>query len=73
MGMFPYDCVVCGGGYNRCGKNKQKIMCDGYSCKGGQFCWENKCYVKDVKTKKWVKAFYCGVINVEDKKKYSIY
>lgn len=43
MGMFPYTCKICGGGYVRCG-NKD---CDVYECQGGQFCWEDEVYFVD--------------------------
>jgi hypothetical protein len=36
MGMFPYECVICGGGEIRCGSDN----CDD-DCDGGQFCWES--------------------------------
>ena len=43
MGEFPYECVKCGGAYERCGAN-----CDpadkenGCGGEGGQFCWEDE-------------------------------
>ena len=40
MGCFPYNCLICGGGYKRCG-NKD---CEDKNCRGGQFCYEDECY-----------------------------
>jgi len=37
MGMFPYECQHCGGGYERCGN----ASCENEDCKGDQFCWED--------------------------------
>lgn len=36
MGIFPYTCQKCGGGYNRCG-NQGNCEPD---CLGGQMCYE---------------------------------
>jgi hypothetical protein len=50
--MFPYNCDICGGGYNRCGARcsceaHEDCTC-GYAehlpCDGGQFCWEEEVY-----------------------------
>lgn len=51
MGCFPYECVKCGGGYKRCGNQKEhaKINYDEkaiYWCDGGQFCWENSLIIQ---------------------------
>lgn len=35
MGLFPYTCEACGGGYERCGVVEHK------NCSGGQFCYED--------------------------------
>lgn len=55
MGMFPYTCDMCGGGYSRCvygghppesytgAKNDYKGTLD--PCKDGQFCWEDNCII----------------------------
>jgi hypothetical protein len=55
MGMFPYTCELCGGGYSRCvygghppdsytgAKNDYKGTLD--PCKDGQFCWEDNCII----------------------------
>ena len=37
MGVFPYDCCVCGGGNFRCG-NKN---CKNKDYGGNKFCWED--------------------------------
>jgi len=44
MGMFSYECAVCGGGDRRCGAGHE----DG--CLGGQFCWEDACMIQIVDT-----------------------
>ena len=71
MGMFPYECCECGGGYERCSntnnnkkRRKGNVMfdCDDINCCGGQFCWESKCYIKDADNE-WIKAFYTGYGN----------
>lgn len=51
MGMFPYYCVYCGGGYSRCGSNCSSNTPSSNTpsantpsgCQGGQFCWEEDC------------------------------
>lgn len=43
MGMYPYDCVLCGGAYSRCGNEEHPRR-----CKGGQFCWEDAVYCQVV-------------------------
>ena len=40
MGLFPYDCEVCGGGFQRCGVLKHQ------NCLGGQFCFEENVIIK---------------------------
>lgn len=48
MGMYPYDCVICGGAYDRCGTGQEEeCECGG---EGGQFCWENSvvCQVEKI-------------------------
>ena len=42
MGIFPYTCEICGGGYKRCGNKKN---CERY-CTGGQMCYEDNVVVK---------------------------
>ncbi len=37
MGLFPYECDKCRGGDFRCGSTVCKS-----TCKGGQFCWEER-------------------------------
>jgi hypothetical protein len=46
MGYFPYDCIYCGGGYNRCGANHEDEEDEDHEadpCTGGQGCWEDAC------------------------------
>lgn len=47
MGMFPYDCIYCGGGYDRCGADHdhdhEEDEDEVEPCEGGQFCWEPDC------------------------------
>lgn len=45
MGMFPYDCIYCGGGYDRCGADHEDYEDEDEvePCEGGQFCWEPDC------------------------------
>ena len=42
MGLFPYECIKCGGAYERCA-TKCNPADTGNSCGGigGQFCWED--------------------------------
>jgi len=42
MGIFPYTCEICGGGYNRCGNQSNQgdqSTCES-GCPGGQMCYE---------------------------------
>ena len=56
MGMFPYECIECGGGDYRCGRGED---CENYpNCEGGQFCWENESYV--LHNGKWINTSYDG-------------
>ena len=56
MGVFPYDCIECGGGYYRCGRGED---CEDYpNCEGSQFCWENESYV--LHNGKWINTSYDG-------------
>jgi len=56
MGMFPYDCIECGGGYYRCGRGTK---CNIYpKCDGGQFCWEDRSYI--LYNGKWIDTTYNG-------------
>ena len=41
MGLFPYECKICGGAYKKCNYKKH---CK--SCKGGQMCWEEDVMIK---------------------------
>ncbi len=54
MGFFPYDCVKCGGAYERCGAKcdpaDTKSGCGG---EGGQFCYEDT--VVCIVDKLWVR------------------
>jgi hypothetical protein len=44
MGQFPYDCVICGGGRERCAHDAvEHGPCDDTS---GQFCWEDCLVIK---------------------------
>ena len=45
MGQFPYECVMCGGAYDRCA-NKCKVgdYDNGCGGLGGQFCWDPKVF-----------------------------
>jgi hypothetical protein len=45
MGMFPYHCIVCGGGYKRCGRTHDHLSAGEEPCQGDQFCWQDKCVV----------------------------
>jgi hypothetical protein len=38
MGIFPYTCELCGGGYQRCALSE--IDEEHHDCEGGQFCYE---------------------------------
>lgn len=67
MGMFPYTCDVCGGGYNRCGNPQCKP-----DCEGGQMCWEEECYVLVKGTIYEGKYDGYGRINVDNSKKIYI-
>ena len=40
MGVFPYQCQRCGGGYYRCGN----IECAEGACGGSLVCWETRLY-----------------------------
>ncbi len=42
MGIFPYTCEICGGGYNRCGN---QISCSP-DCNGSQMCYEDTVVIK---------------------------
>nr|QBK86608.1 MAG: hypothetical protein LCMAC102_04030 [Marseillevirus LCMAC102] len=68
MGMFPYECPICGGGYKRCGSDD----CDDDECDGGQFCWENEVYFKwKGKYRKGKYSGY-GYVKYENKEIYSL-
>ena len=42
MGLFPYTCPECGGGYHRCGtKHDNDEGDESIECDGGQCCWED--------------------------------
>jgi hypothetical protein len=42
MGQFPYECIACGGAYERCGVGCKPSDAEGCVGNGGQFCWEDK-------------------------------
>ena len=44
MGLFPYTCRYCQGGFYRCG-NKAHHKDGEPICTGDQFCWEQQCVV----------------------------
>ena len=41
MGQFPYECIACGGAYERCGANCKPSDENGCGGDGGQLCWED--------------------------------
>ncbi len=45
MGLFNFECFVCGGGYCRCCNNECPPQSDGTRCSGGQFCWSPRAIV----------------------------
>ncbi len=50
MGFFPYECVKCGGAYERCGAKCDPADTEsGCGGEGGQFCYEDKvvCIVEE--------------------------
>lgn len=42
MGLFPYECIACGGAYERCGSGCKPDDDNGCGGEGGQFCWEDR-------------------------------
>ncbi len=68
MGMFPYECGVCGGGYKICGAKHTKRIYSDYGCgdklhssdcDGGQFCWDEQCMIK-LSNGKFTHGYYSG-------------
>ena len=67
MGLFSYECPICGGGEQRCGTNHES---DGYVsdyvCDGGQCCWENNVIYKELGSNCYEEATYSGYGYVEN-------
>jgi hypothetical protein len=67
MGQHPYECSLCGGGYQRCGRQagqeNEDGPCEEAECKGDQFCWEENVVVvllNGPNAGKWFEAKYKG-------------
>ena len=75
MMMFPYTCVVCGGGYKRCGQELHQDQDE--ECAGGQFCWEDEAVVVGPfkwlhgpkEDKRWINNF----IKCKENKQHALY
>jgi len=61
MGIFPYTCVECGGGYQRCGDSECEV-----DCGGGQTCYEEAVVIEHCGT--LIEGIYdgYGVIDTVD-------
>tara|TARA_B100000745_G_C20109697_1_gene379810 strand:+ start:406 stop:1023 length:618 start_codon:yes stop_codon:yes gene_type:complete len=59
MGLFPYDCPICGGGEERCGTTHDDYDSD-YCCSGGQCCWENDVIFKEFGSNCYELGYYSG-------------
>ena len=62
MGMFPYDCVKCGGGDMRCGNT----ACKNKKCSGDQFCWEDDMVFKVGRSKIYGRYDGYGRMSIND-------
>lgn len=49
MGGWPYDCKICGGAYQACGRNKPCEEHKEDNSLGSQFCWEEFAVMTPIK------------------------
>ena len=69
MGLFPYDCPICGGGEERCGTNHDDDGSESdYVCTGGQSCWEHMVVYKEIGSNCYEQGSYSGYGHLEGRK-----